>query len=181
MDSFEELRARVFAEGEARAAAIAKQRAEVVLLLLGPGDPRSDLALRRWLRDELQKLGIKGIIMEDFPQAAPNLAGKFVGILRNFKPDLIVAIFTRTGRVVGVTFELGLLTGMLGFDEMVEMARYCIHSWMNEEKLMTAYVKEQLLVGRNLRFSSRKGLLRTVVRFVDNFVIQSGRVPRPSW
>jgi len=181
LDSFESAMQWALDEGHARAEAIGKQRGRIVLFLLGPGHPPGDLALRRWVRDELGKLNIRGVVMEDVPEASSNLAGKFEGIVKRFKPDLIVAIFTRAGRIVGVTFELGLLTGMLGFDKMVEKARYCVHAEMDEDKLMTAYVKEQLLVGRNLRFSSKRGLLQNVVRFVDNYIIQSGGVPSPSW
>ena len=148
-----------------------------MLFLLGPGYPPSELERRRRLAHELQELGIKAIVMEDLPQwRSRTLSGKFLDIINDFEPDLFIAIFTRAGRAVGITFELGFLTGLLGLGELLRRLRYCVEMKLDEARVMTAYVREQLPLARTVRFTDDAGLLRAVLNFVDNYVLDQGWV-----
>ncbi len=112
--------------------------------------------------------------MEDLPEWQPHLGTKFREILHRFSPDLYVAIFTRSGSPLGVTFELGFLTAILGLDELKVRLRYCLETRLDATRVMSAYVREQLPVASASVFRGDDGLLNAVLNFVDNFVLERG-------
>ena len=97
-------------------------------------------------------------------------------IVNTFSPDLFVALFTRVVRVVGVTFELGLLTGVMGMQQLLPRLRYCIEVGTDESATITVYVKEQLPMTKTVHFQGDNGLFRAVRNFVDNYLIGAGLV-----
>lgn len=110
--------------------------------------------------------------MEDLPAwNKGDLSGKFLDIIEKFDPDLYVAIFTRMGRSLGTTFELGFLTALLGIDELKRRLRYCLETKLDASKIMSAYVQDQLPMTTVQFFRDDPGLLRAVVNFVDNYIL----------
>ena len=172
LGSFEEIWDQFLKEAARKEAQISAERKRVTVFLLGPGFPHSELDRRRALRDELKRLGINAIVMEDLPAwNKGNLSNKFRDIIEKFKPDLYVAIFTRLGRSLGITFELGFLTALLGTDELKRRLRYCLETRLDASKVMSAYVREQLPMTTVQVFRDDSGLLRAVVNFVDNYTL----------
>lgn len=161
-------------EASRRAREISKRRKDIVLFLLGPGYPVTELGRRRWLKGRLAQDGINAIIMEDLPQWKEYLVEKFEDILRRFKPHLIIAIFTREGNPLGITFELGFLTASFGLRNLFGLLRYCVEVGVDERRMMTSYVREQLPVARSVHFAGNDGLYEAVLNFVDNYIIEQG-------
>lgn len=175
MGSFEEIKAHILEEGGKREAKIAEARKAIKVFLLGPGDPPVDKERRMSLKRALEDLGINVIVMEELPKwSAETLTGKFLDLVNGFNPNLFIAMFTRLGRTVGVTFELGLLTGVLGLGSLLPRLRYCIEVGTDENASMTAYVKEQLPMTQTVHFQGEDGLLRAARNFVDNHIMGSG-------
>lgn len=175
LGSFEDIRAYILKEGAKREARINGARKNIRVFLLGPGDPPAEKARRMTLKRALEGIGISVIVMEELPKwSAETLTGKFLDLVTSFNPDLFVTIFTRLGRTVGVTFEIGLLTGVLGLPALLPRLRYCIEVGTDERVSMTAYVKEQLPMTKTVHFQGDDGLLRAVRNFVDNYIMGSG-------
>lgn len=87
---------------------------------------------------------------------------------------MYLAIFTERGAPLGLTFELGLLTGILGFEELKEKLRYCVEMMVNEKLVMTKYVREQLVMGRAKRFKGDGELLEVATACVDIYILDQG-------
>lgn len=174
MKSFEERKKRILDWGADFEAKVAKHRSRVPVFLLGPGYPKIHLDRRRKLSEQLKAEGISAIVMEDFHKGGyTTLTEKFLGLTKELKPRLFLAIFTERGKPLGLTFELGLLTGILGLQKIRERVRYLVEMMVNEQLVMTQYVREQLVMGRITRFRGDEELLRGAVAVVDNYIVES--------
>jgi hypothetical protein len=72
------------------------------------------------------------------------LASRFHKLLRDQNPQLIIAIFTRKGSLLGVTFEIGYVCGHYGLVEAQNRLRFLIESGVDERKVLTSYVRKGL-------------------------------------
>ena len=177
MNQFDRKLAKTHAKGEELERRIRARHGDVIVFLLGPGYPPANLNRRRRLRDRLKNSGINAIVMEDVrTQPGESLTDKFRRILRDLEPTLYLAIFTERGKPLGLTFELGLLTGILGFEELKSKLRYCVEMMVNEKLVMTQYVREQLIIGRVKRFKGDDELLDVATACVDVHIIDEGWV-----
>lgn len=174
MGSYEEGKAYISARAGERDAKLEKTRPRVRPFLLGPGYPETELELRRWLKKGLKAYGIEAIVMEDIDQWRSTLNEKFKGIIDTLKPDLFVAIFTRKGSPLGVTFELGFLSAAIGLEDLAKRLRFCLETRLDATKLMTAYVQEQIPMTTAVFYKDSAGLLRAVVSLVDNYIRAQG-------
>lgn len=177
MKSFEERKKRILDWGADFEAKVAKHRAKVPVFLLGSGYPKIHVDRRRKLSEQLEAEGISAIVMEDFPKGGyTTLTEKFLGLTKELDPRLFLAIFTERGKPLGLTFELGLLTGILGLQKIQKRVRYLVEMMVDEQRIMTQYVREQLVMGRITRFRGDDELLREALAVVDNYVLESGWV-----
>ncbi len=174
MGSYKDALAHISARAAERDTRLEKARPRVRPFLLGPGYPKTELELRRWLKAGLRGYGIDAIVMEDIDQWRSTLSEKFKGIIDTLKPDLFVAIFTRTGSPLGVTFELGFLSAAIGLDDLAKRLRFCLETRLDATKVMTAYVQEQIPMTTAVYYKDPAGLLRAVVNLVDNYIEAQG-------
>ena len=174
MGSLEDVLAHVTGLAAKRDAQLAEARTRVRVFLLGPGFPPPELDRRRRLKERLTNRGIEAILMEDIPQWQSTLSEKFRGIIEEMRPDVLIAIFTRHGSPLGVTFEIGYLTATFGSEGLAKRLRYCLETALDATKVMTAYVQEQVPMTSAAFFRDDEGLLRAVVNFVDNYNVGSG-------
>jgi len=168
---FEKRLKKVLEKGAAFEARRRKARRRITVFLLGPGFPREQLAERKRLQKQLRRYGINAIVMETLPQwTSPRITDKFRDILSAFSPNVIVAIFTKRGKPLGVTFELGYLAGYYGVDKLRKMLAICVERGVDEIKLMTQYVRE--LLPENGRTFDRNQLLDTLLTIADDVAVE---------
>lgn len=85
---------------------------KINVLILGSGQPKSELTFRKEIKMRLKKHGINAIVMEEQKQAKRNIThiDKFNDLLGE-KNLLCISIHTPKGSPLGVTFEIGYLCG----------------------------------------------------------------------
>lgn len=160
-------------------ASLSTKRSKVVVFLLGPSKPPQELERRRELKRQLERKGPRAIIMEDLPDWPVLLTPKFLAMIESFKPDLYIAIFTRLGSPLGTTFEIGFLTGLLGFESIRDKLRYCLESGAHPDDVMSHYVQEQLPMTACAPFHSDSALLRGVLNHIDNYGMERSELAGP--
>lgn len=116
-----------------------EKRSDVTIMLLGPGN--QFLAYRRSVRDELELMGYKVIIMEEVKGKASDggIDGKFERIVSCDDPTIFVAIFHKGAAMDAVIFEIGCINCHYGTHDIGKKLRF-LYDKGYDLKNATAYI-----------------------------------------
>lgn len=145
---------------------VAKQR--LMIFLLGPGIPEVELTKRKHIANELRKKKYNVIVMEDERDWLEygTIVDKFQDLLQKFDPQLIIALFTKNGSSLGVTFEIGYICGYYGRVETAKRLRFLLEAKLDERKILTSYIRKGLFttICHSSYYNDNE-----IIEFIDSF------------
>ena len=125
---------------------------KINVLILGPGYPKQELKRRIKIKQELKKLGINAHVMEEKKAAARQIThvDKFAELLK-MGNLLCIAISTKDGYSLGLTFEIGFICGSFGLNKsgkkrLEEELGFLIDKKANKKKILSSYITTGLFV-----------------------------------
>jgi hypothetical protein len=143
-----------------------KVKPKLIIFLLGPGNHY--LNQRKDIADKLRNMNYKVMVMEDEPDwlEYSTIVDKFHDLLQRVDPQLIVALFTKKGSPVGVTFEIGYICGYYGRVETERKLRFLLEAQLNEKEILSSYIRKGLFT--TICHSSYYDI-NEIVEFIDSF------------
>lgn len=125
---------------------------KINVLILGPGYPKQELDRRIKIKQELKKFGINAHVMEEKKAAARQIThvDKFDELLK-MDNLLCIAISTKDGYSLGLTFEIGFICGSFGLDKagkkrLEEELGFLIDKKADKKKILSSYITTGLFV-----------------------------------
>lgn len=144
---------------------------KINVLILGPGYPKNELTQRINIKNHLIKLGINARVMEEVKPAARQIThlDKFAELLE-MKNLLCIAISTKEGYSLGLTFEIGFISGLFslkkdGKKRLQQELAFLIDKKANRKRILSSYVTSGLFVdGITMQhtYSSRSELIKMI-------------------
>jgi len=125
---------------------------KINVLILGPGYPKRELNKRIYIKKHLKQLGVTAHVMEEKKPAARQIThvDKFAELLK-MKRLLCIAISTKAGYSLGLTFEIGFICGSFGLTKagkkrLGEELGFLIDKNANKKKILSSYITSGLFV-----------------------------------
>lgn len=133
---------------------------KINVLILGPGYPKKELARRIKIKNRLKKLDVNAFVMEEEKAVAQQIThvDKFADLLK--KDNLLcIAISTKDGYSLGLTFEIGFICGKFGTSitgkkRLGRELGFLIDNDANRGDILSSYVTSGILVdGTEMQFN----------------------------
>ncbi|QLH05937.1 hypothetical protein [Nitrosopumilus ureiphilus] len=118
---------------------------QVRIIVLGPGRPEDQLGFRREICANLQDDGYNAFVMEDEPdwEYYQTHLYKFKKLLRDNNPILCVAIYSKKGSPLGVTFEIGYIAR--NYEKNIKsVLKLLTEKNIKKGKILTSYIHDAL-------------------------------------
>lgn len=127
-------------------AALKKAVKKINIMILGPGYPSKHLSYRKQIRDALKHDGYNAFVMEDEKDWNRYVThvDKFADLLKKKENLLCIAIYTKGGSPLGVTFEIGYLCGIFGRPKLRDVLKFLVAEKLPKEEIMTSYIHSGL-------------------------------------